>query len=188
VGFDLAMTFYTDQEVLSADQAQEWRDRFWTAIMEDAKTHNILVQEEDPIARFIRIIADSFAQGVVWVQGINNIEDTEREVYAEKLGFVDEDWLYLFGEATLTYVQEQGRKAGDPFPLNRNALYKGLVEKGIAIAGTTCTTLKYRQGNGVYNVLKLRADKFGLSPQPKQLELPEGAEDEIAEPDQEILF
>lgn len=185
-GFDLAMSFYTDQEVLSEDQAQEMRERFWTAIMEDAKTHNILVQEEDPIARFVRIIADSFAQGVVWAQSTGNVEDTEHEVYAEKLGFVDEDWLYLFGEATLTYVQEAGRKAGDPFPLNRSALYTGLVEQGIAIKGTTCATIKYRQGNGVYNVLKLRADKFGLSPQLKQLELP--AESAGTESDQEILF
>ena len=187
-GFDLAMSFYTDQEVLSADQAQEWRERFWAAIMEDATTHNILVQEEDPIARFVRIIADSFAQGVVWAQGTPGIEDTEHEVYSEKLGFVDEDWLYLFGEATLAYVQEAGRKAGDPFPLNRGALYKGLVEARIAVAGTTCTTLKYRHGTSVYNVLKLRADRFGLSPQPTQLELPEGAEDESARQDQEILF
>jgi len=168
IGFDLAMQFYTQREIITGDEAQDWRNLFFEAMKKDALAHSILVEEEDPIDRFVRIMTDSFAQGRIWCAGAQGIQDLPHEVYAEKIGFVDQDWLYLLGEAMLTYVQQYCRSAGDPFPLNRNALYSGLVEAGIAIPGTSYTTIQYKVAGNKYNVLKVDARRFGLEPKKKE--------------------
>ena len=174
VGFDLAMQFYLSHGVITDERAVELRAEYWTALMQDAIEHKILVQEEDPIDRFVRIMRDAFVQGRVWVEGLDDIADTNHEFPSEKLGWGDEDWVYLLGEATLSYLQRYCRQAGDPYPLNRNAFYKGLVDKGIAISGTRYTTIQFRQGDvKADGVLKLRRDVFGLAVTRKQpIDLP----------------
>jgi DNA polymerase-1 len=181
VGFDQGMKFAVAQGALTAEDAQEWRNRFFDALLSDAMDHSILVEEEDPIDRFVRIIRDDFAQGKIWVEGTKEIADIpqagSRTPYAEKLGFVDRDFLYLFGESALSYIQERCRKAGQPYPLNRNAFYSGLTEAGIAVPGSNYTTLQYKGPNGQnHRVLKVYAKKFGLEPQEKIQSEPEPVE------------
>lgn len=169
-GFDLAMKFAVAQSAIEQEEAQQWRNRFFDALLEDALDHSILVEEEDPIDRFVRIIRDDVAQGKIWFEGTGDIADMpvagDRTPYAEKLGFVDQDWLYVFGESTLSYIQQRCRQTGDPFPLNRNALYSGLTEANIAVPGSQYTTMQYKGPGGQnHRVLKLYANEFGIEPQ-----------------------
>jgi hypothetical protein len=168
IGFDLAMRFYVDQGILTEAAAQERRDAFWVAMKEGAEGHKILVHTEDPIERFVRILSDSFAQGAIWVEGLGGVIDTRHVPNAEQLGFMDRDWLYLLGESTLAYVQRYCRNAGDPFPLNRNALYSGLVEAGLAIPGPEYTTMQLRVGDNKHNVLRIHIKPFGISPRVRE--------------------
>jgi len=169
VGFDLAMKFYLSQGIITEDRAADLRREYWNALMQDAVDHKILVEEEDPIDRFVRIMRNLFVQGRVWVKGAGDIADTDHEYPSEMLGWGDEDWIYLLGEATLSYIQRYCRQAGDPFPLNRNAFYKGLVDKGLAIPGTRFNTIQYREGdNKVDGVLKLNRAAFELEAKKRQ--------------------
>lgn len=162
--FDLALQFYESEQVVTDERAAELRSAYWGALMQNATEHKILVQEEDPIDRFVRIMRDAFVQGRVWVRGLDAVADTEHEHPSENVGWGDEDWLFLLGEATLSYVLRYCRSEGNPFPLNRNAFYKGLVDKSIAVPGARFTTMQFRRGDvRVDGVLKLRRDVFGLA-------------------------
>jgi len=52
---------------------------------------------------------------------------------ADLLGWSDEDFLYLFAEASYQRVAKFCREAGGYFPLKSGALHKALKEKGFLI-------------------------------------------------------
>ena len=54
---------------------------------------------------------------------------------------------------------------GEPFPLNRNAFYKALVDAGLAVASpaeSDSRTWQLRVGDEKHRVLKVRADALGV--------------------------
>lgn len=167
VGLDMALAFFTERGAIVQSDADGWRKVGWDALIALALEQKRLVHEEDPVERFTRIFQALMVQQKVYLVGINGTEDTPHDFQSEQLGFVDASgWVYLLGEPTLTYITEFCRRMGEPYPLNRNAFYKALVDAGVAAvspAESDSRTWQLRIGEEKHRVLKVRADALGVT-------------------------
>jgi hypothetical protein len=179
VGFDVGLAFFTERGAIAQSDADQWRKVGWDALISLALEQKRLVQDEDPVERFVRIFQILLAQEKIYLKGISGIEDTKHDWQAEQLGFVgDKGWVYLFGEATLSYIARFCQQMGEPYPLNRNAFYKALVEADVATPSTSESggnVHQLRVGDENHKVLKVRTDALGVviryAPEPLPINL-----------------
>ena len=114
------------------------------------------VQAAEPATQFLRLLTAALASGRVHVAGPNGKEPDAPEVWGwrlriiggtdgrddwqpqgKRIGWTDDDELYLEPEAAFAAAQELAREQGDGLPVSTRTLHKRLHERGLLASTDT---------------------------------------------------
>ena len=152
-----------------------------------AAEHHLELAAETPTRQFLALLADGFASRRAYVEdplgmpprdcedwgweqhsvGVDKYE-ARHSNSAEFLGWVGENWLYLYPEATYRFVSTAARAAGRNFPVGLKTLLKRLEEDHLIVTDPDGhRTVNVRRGSiPPKRVIKLRRSALLASPSP----------------------
>jgi hypothetical protein len=182
LGVETFLAFAEEVGALGTDERERMEADAWAALVQQAREHGEALAEETPARRFLALLADGFASRRAYLEddagghpkdpaswGWEDREWVNQEGHpcsewqhppgAVLLGYVQDDWLLLFPEATYAYVAEAARKAGQVFPVELKTLLKRLDEAGLIQVepGSRRRTPKIRIGQQTRRAIKLSA-------------------------------
>ncbi len=154
LGLRYFLLFAHDAGALSAEEADWLWLRGWAALGEAAAAQGHHQAAGEPTRRFGELLSAAIASGQAHVAGPDGGEpeepggwgwrratvgtgDHEREEWrppGERVGWVEEDNLYLLPEAAYAAVQKQGRDSGEPLTVTERTLRKRLHERGLLLS------------------------------------------------------
>jgi hypothetical protein len=179
------LLFAHDAGALTADEAERLWLRGWAALGEAAAVQRQHQAAGEPTRRYGELLSAAIASGRAHVAGPEGDEpeepggwgwrrvtvgtgDYEREEWrplGERVGWVEEESLYLLPEAAYATVQKQGRDSGEPLTVTERTLRKRLHERGLLLSvEDSRPTLAVRRtlGGRRRGVLHLSADFLSL--------------------------
>jgi hypothetical protein len=181
-GFDLFLNFAVDKGALSNTQVDEYRRRARTALLEIGNDQSRYQTSDDPVTRFLHLLAGAFASGEAhvadartgrepeggdgekwgWgcrVTGTGQSEDEEWFFKGQQIGWIEDDDIFLEPEATFACVQQFATRQGTSLSIGQTTLWKRLDERGLLTSRDKdhCTTRKTTAA-GRKRVIHLRAD------------------------------
>lgn len=184
IGLALFLAFTEEAGVIDSEKRERLTKTAWSALLELAEEQRHERAAQHPVERFLALLADGLASRVVYLEGrpgdapvdplmwgwevqvMHGADGGEEDVprhrgNADLLGWVDDDWLYLFPDATWEYLASAARRADQLFPGNLRSLLKdlddrSLIETGGAGGGEERRTKKVRRGKATLRVIKLR--------------------------------
>ena len=139
--------------MVEADSDRLLRD-CWDAFIEIGREQASVVEQEDPVRRFLTVLHTILTQGrAVIVAKDENAPEPKPGV--DFLGWFDAEWLYLLPEATFAAVVRFCRDTGEHFPIRQERLKKDLVKAGISKTDMGRLTATVRFGTHIKRVLQL---------------------------------
>lgn len=179
------LAFVVDCGVLTHDQADTRIAEAWTVLLQLAAGQAEALAAETPAQRFLALLGDGFRSRRAYLEHLDGGEPADRERWgwepysrvwvddgerreeteyrtrsgAVLLGWLDDDCLLLFPEATYQFVAARAREAGQVFPVELRTLLKRLEQAGVIVAepGSGRRTPKVRRGDQTVRVIKLSA-------------------------------
>jgi hypothetical protein len=137
------LRFAVEAEALSQQGAEELFGRMWEALTEAASSQGQHQGSEEPARRFIELLGSALAGGYAHVAapsgfaplipeawGWRDGEHLGRQPQGTRIGWLDDDDLYLDLEAALTAAQRVGQATGSPIGVTPKTLAKRLHERG----------------------------------------------------------
>ena len=121
IGLQCGLTYAQEIGAIRADQKAELQDKCWEAFREIGKEQVKIVEEENPVRRFLDVLHTLLTQG----RGIIiEKEEARPEVKpgVEFLGWFDDEFLYLDPEATYQSVARFCRESGEYFQIRQERL------------------------------------------------------------------
>ena len=177
------LQFATTTGAISRDEAQtRWAGSWW-ALMTGSRAQGEFQISQNPVQRFLELLRAVFASGRAHVGFDSAFKDSRAprwgyrlfgEGYVpqgERIGWLDDDNLYLEPEAAYAAVQSLARESGDFLPITSRTLHKRLREqKVLASVDTERGRLIVRQTlDGVRrDVLHLRTEAVYPLVEPSQ--------------------
>jgi hypothetical protein len=148
MGLEAALRF----KALAPGQMKDLEAEAWEALVEVAREQGRIVIEENPLHRFFTILSELLRGGRVylegrstrlpenpeswgWERGLDNVGSYQPRLGAERVGWVDQDALYLLPETTYRHVVEHCHRSGSYFPLSARALPRLLASTGYLDVG-----------------------------------------------------
>jgi hypothetical protein len=185
LGLRRFLLFAHDAGALSTDEAERLWLRGWAALGEAAALQRQHQAAGEPTRRFCELLSAAIASGRAhvadpdgnqpkepgawgWRSATVGTGDYEREEWrplGERVGWVENENLYLLPEAAYAAVQKQGRDSGEPLSVTERTLRKRLHERGLLLSvETSRPTLAVRRtlGGRRRRVLHLSADFLSL--------------------------
>jgi hypothetical protein len=191
LGLGLFLDFARSAGVLGVTDRVALEARGWAALLQAAAAQAEHVQTAEPTALFLRLLAAAVGSGRAHVVGAEGLEPRqpaawgwyghEEQVSREevvirwrhqgrRVGWVDDDDLYLEPEASYAAAHELARDQGEGLPVSPRILHRRLRERGLLVRtepGREVLTVRRTLEGRRRAVLHLRAD--ALSPgQPDQ--------------------
>ena len=164
-GFEFFLRFQARMGAITEDQAHEMLNRAWKVFEALGEKHSRIIEGEKPTLKFIAVLRELLITSRVFVESVSDKgmpppekatlgwEGTEPAKNAYKVGYADENTLYLLPETAWRAVQEAIRAQGDYLSLGKNDLLAALAREGFIEPGKAGknTRLKRIQG-GVQRV------------------------------------
>lgn len=154
VGLDCVLSYATEIGACSSSRGDELRHQGWAALLERAKTQNLLIEEERPARLFLQVLASLITQKRVLLVPKNHRIEPDNPAYPA-IGWFDSEHLYLIPEAAFQVVGRFAREGGEAFPVSEQTLRSDLVKEGVAVRERGRNTVVARAGGGMHRVLKL---------------------------------
>ncbi len=165
VGFEFFLRFQGRMGAITEDQAHDMLNRAWKVFEALGEKHSRIIEGERPTLKFIAVLRELLITSRVFVESVNDKgmpppekatlgwEGTEPARNAYKVGYADDNTLYLLPETAWRAVQEAIRAQGDYLSLGKNDLFAALAREGFIEPGKAGrnTHLKRIQG-GVQRV------------------------------------
>ncbi|MDP2601894.1 MAG: hypothetical protein Q8S00_04795 [Deltaproteobacteria bacterium] len=143
--------------ITEADSDRLLRDG-WDAFIEIGREQAAVVEQEDPVRRFLTVLHTILTQGRAVIVATD--ENTpEQNPGVDFLGWFDAEWLYLMPEATFAAVVRFCRDSGEHFPIRQERLKKDLAKNCISECHASRLTATARIGGHIKRVLKLNIEK-----------------------------
>ena len=194
LGLRYFLVFAQQAGALAAEEAEELWARGWCALGGAAAEQHQHQAAGEPTRRFGELLSAAVASGRAHVAGpegekpenadawgwrganvgSGDFERTEWKPQGERVGWVEDENLYLEPDAAYAAVQKQGRVSGDSLSVTERTLRKRLHERGLLLSvEDNRPTLAVRRtlGGRRRRVLHLSADF--LSPHTDQPDQPD---------------
>jgi len=167
LGLRYFLLFAHESGAIVSEKARELWARGWRTLGEAASGQSQHQATGEPTRRFRELLSASIASGRAhvanteggapevpeawgWRRASVGSGDFEREEWrpqGERVGWLDEEDLYLEPDAALAAVQKQGRDSGEPLAVTSRTLRKRLHEYGLLLS-----TGKEREGRDTLTV------------------------------------
>jgi hypothetical protein len=177
--FGLFMQLAVTAGAISKEQANELNSRCWNALKAVALQQRLLQSSSEPAQRFLELVRSAVTSGAAHVArmdgeippdptvwGWRNEGSAEHSRWIGKgrrIGWIDEDDLYLEPNAAHVAAQELGQRTGEPLTITQTVINKRCHEAGFLLTTDkkrgTLTIRKRVQGSSM-PVLHLSAQKF----------------------------
>jgi hypothetical protein len=159
LGIHCGLTYAQEIGAIDHAGADQLLKDSWDAFIQIGRDQAIVVEQEDPVRRFLTVMHTVLIQGRATI--ISTDEATpESKPGVDFLGWFDADWLYLMPEATFATVVRFCRDSGEHFPIRQERLKKDLAKVGISECHAGRLTATARIGGHVKRVLKLNVEKL----------------------------
>jgi hypothetical protein len=181
-GFDLFLDFAVETAALSPTEADKFRDRAETALLAIGAEQAQYQRADDPVTRFLHLLAGAFASGEAhvadagtgkhpeegdgeawgWSSRIEGEGGNEREYWSPRgrqIGWIRHDDLLLEPETAFACIQQLGIRQGTSLSIEQTTLWKRLDDGGLIISHDTGRLTKRKAtAAGRKRVIHLRAD------------------------------
>jgi hypothetical protein len=167
LGLRYFLLFAHESGAVDSKRARELWARGWRALGEAASGQSQHQETGEPTRRFRELLSAAIASGRAhvaspegcepevpeawgWRQATVGSGDFEREEWraqGERIGWLEDEDLYLEPDAALAAVQKQGRDSGEPLAVTGRTLRKRLHEGGLLLS-----TGKEREGRETLTV------------------------------------
>ena len=168
LGLRYFLLFAHESGAIDSGTARELWARGWRALGEAASGQSQHQEAGEPTRRFRELLSAAIASGRAHVANTEGCEpevpeawgwrratfgsgDFEREEWrpqCERVGWLEDEDLYLEPNAALAAVQKQGRDSGEPLAVTGRTLRKRLHERGLLLStgkeSEGCETLTVR--------------------------------------------
>jgi len=211
LALEVWLGFAVEVRATTAQKRDELLADSWRVLLAHAAEHGRALAEETPVRLFLALLGDGLAGRKAYLEGPDGgppdaperwgweVREASGEEYegtvrhlpaASLLGVLQEEWVLLYPQATMQFVQTASRASGRTFPVELATLLRRLDEAGLIATepGSGRRTPNVRTGQGIRRVIKLRRvalhPLYGESPPPKTGEQREHGE-QGAPPDDE---
>jgi len=144
-GFEIFLKFAEASEAIDSSKHMELSVRCWQALLEVARAQTKHQAATEPVARFVTLLQAALASGKAHLASVTGSAPEQspqscgwrRDEYGklwpqgERIGWVDDDHIYLEQTAAFKVAQVMGRDIGDGLPVSEQTLKKRLREKGL---------------------------------------------------------
>lgn len=191
LGLEVWLGFAVEVGALAAAEQDALLSRAWTVLVAHAREHGQDLAAETPVRIFLALLGDGFAakrayleapgggapaDGKLWGWEPDTRTDRGGLAYHELrhpttgtlVGVLEDDWVFLYPEATYQFVVAAARMGGQVFPVELRTLLKRLDEAKLIATepGTGRRTPNVWTGQRSRRVIKLRRDALVPPPPP----------------------
>jgi len=154
VGFEQFLKFAVDMKAVDSERAEELWEKGFQALLQLGRQQAEHLRHEDPVTRFIHLLQAVLASGrghvanavtsehpdppnnpADWGWRFIKRDDTKGywQSMGHKLGWVDDDYLYLSPDTVFAAVQELARIQGGQLPITQQTLWRRLKEEKLLV-------------------------------------------------------
>jgi hypothetical protein len=189
-GWKIFLRFAQEAEAIGDEQANELFERAETAFQKLAERQDAHHAAADPVKVFARLLSAVIGSGMAhlmdtegrppsppdsfgWTQELRGHGCNERENWhpqGSRIGWIDDDDLYLEPEAAYAAIKKLAAAQGTPFAISQTTLWKRLDEAGLLKSKDDARqTLKVRQmlQDRRESVIHLTSVVIGVMPEPE---------------------
>jgi hypothetical protein len=130
LGIDLGLKFAMEIGACTKSEADELCADAWETLLQLSTTQGALIRGEQPTHRFLKVIAAQLSQGTAVLLN-KEISPDAYSGKATRIGWQDDECLYLQPETTWRAVTTFCRETGEPFPVREDRLRRDLVKEGL---------------------------------------------------------
>jgi hypothetical protein len=153
LGVHSALTYAQEIGAIGSKEADKILDDCWDAFIQIGKDQAVLVEEEQPVRRFLGVLHTMVTQGRAIIKDKSEvIPDPKPGI--DFVGWRDTDYLYLLPEATFQAVARFCHDTGDHLPRSER-LKRDLKKDGISECDEDRLTRRVRIGEHLPRVLQL---------------------------------
>ena len=135
IGYAMMLKYMQEQGVLTPLEAEQMLIHARKQLLAASKRQGETIASEKPTRIYLDSLGELISSGRVAVRDLTE-EKIREAVPAEKMiGYVDEDYYYLFSQVAFGAVQALCREQGIEFPVTLKALYKHLKTDGVLPRG-----------------------------------------------------
>lgn len=176
-------------DAITEDERRALRERCWSALLELGEAQAAHQAASEPVQRFLELLGTALSSGVAHVAtpegnvpstsgawGWRDSNDDYRP-QGKRVGWLEQDNLYLDFDAALAAAQEVGRNLGDSLTISPRTLRKRLSEKGLLQSedpSRQTYAVRRRLDGRERNVIHLHASCLSGDPKPDK---PDSADD-----------
>ena len=195
LGLRYFLLFANESGAIDSEKARELWARSWRALGEAASGQSQHQKAGEPTRRFRELLSAALASGRAhvanpeggepevpeawgWRQATVGSGDFEREEWrpqGERVGWLEEEDLYLEPDAVLAAIQKQGRDSGEPLVVTGRTLRRRLHEGGLLLStgkereGRETLTVRHTLEGSRKSVLHMASDFLSIhSAEPAQ--------------------
>ena len=136
----IGLQFYTkyalDHQAITPDERKELLTLAKKHFMELGSKHTETIQEEKKSNMFCVALRELVATKQVCVQSKDGLSSLGGEFHSDRIGYYDENHLYLFPETTKGIVEQFYKKQGRTFSISLKMLYRELSNENLLVFGT----------------------------------------------------
>ncbi|MCH8054993.1 MAG: hypothetical protein IH857_02415 [Deltaproteobacteria bacterium] len=155
LGLHCGLTYAIEIGACSTDEAEDLREKCWDALLRLGANQGQLVEEEQPLRRFLRVLITIITQHRAVLlpkdDGGNEIPNG-----VDFLGWIDDERLYLIPEAAFRTAMRFCQETGEPLATRQERLKRDLAKEGISECDERRYTAATWIGGKTRRVLKLK--------------------------------
>jgi len=156
IGFEMMLSFLLASDTISDLEIEEMKVEYESILLEHAARQSDTVEQDRPTHIFMRKFMALIECGHAAVVPIN---DASGILPTNCFGFEDEEFYYLFFDATQRAVKKFCDDQGEGFTISTKALGKALADEGFINTDGGENTHSRKIGGKSRRVLMLRKDK-----------------------------
>ena len=188
LGLRYFVLFAHESGAIDSETTRKLWARGWRALGEAASGQSQHQAAGEPTRRFRELLSAAIASGRAhvanpeggepevpeawgWRQATVGSGDFEREEWrpqGERVGWLEDEYLYLEPDAALAAVQKQGRDSGEPLAVTGRTLRKRLHERGLLLStgkereGRETLTVRHTLDGSRKSVLHMASDFLSI--------------------------
>ena len=142
IGLRTFLKFALRSGAITQNEKNEIWKEGWNSLLKVAEVQAGYQNTEDHSNKFIGYIKYAINLGEAYIA---NTKDGFRSVdfgknhnsLAKKIGWQDDDGIYLDPDAAMAMVQQLSKQQNDPMPISKSTLWKRLAQKGLIAVSDT---------------------------------------------------
>jgi len=145
IGLHCGLTYAEEIGACSHAEAEDLRAWGWEALLTLGRAQGQLVEEEQPVRRFLKVLLTLVMQRRVVLLHRNQMGGATGGE-PPFIGWYDGEGIYLLSEATFAAISRFCRESGEPFAVRQDRLKRNLAEQGVSVCDPGRLTAMVRVG------------------------------------------